>query len=560
MSDEYNNNTPENNSGEYTDNIKSNSAPDSSNVKFESTEPVQKNAEYNYSKSNDYNSAPPLNNNSAQNQWNYNYNNQSAPPNYYTNFNQQAQSPAPQQAMPQNNFYQNTMQQNSPYYLYNGLWYYNPNIASNTPKKKMSTSMKVFLTIIFSLLGIMLGVLIVLCSIFGSDMLKSISADRKNNSDYNDYYPDYDYYGDYDNYGNYGNYDNYGGSFNKNPDEDNEDNYPDYSNPNGPSIELKEGANKTSGNSQSAFEKLAPSVVAITTYSDTAKSTSSSSDFGTPKLLGEGTGLIISDDGYIITNSHVINGSKKYKVTVTLDNSNEYDAKIVGYDERTDLAVLKIDTTEDLTPCEFADSKSLSIGQDVIAIGNPGGKQYSNSITKGIISALDRQVSSYPVLFIQTDTAINPGNSGGPLANLDGKVIGITNIKVVDTEYEGMGFAIPSTTVKKIVEDLIKNGKVTGRAALGITCNTFALENITNPYDYLGIRNGIYVGEVKKNSPLYGKLKTGDVITAIDNTELTGLSDLYNILTKFSPNDEVTLTIYRPNEGKKEIKTTLIEN
>lgn len=563
MDNEFNNNRSENSGFDTSKNINIDSEVNGgTETKNENiTSSVPNNNDYNINQNQQLNNTPPQNVGYNQGQYSFNYNNQSTQPQANNFADQNYAQQAPQQnTMPnaiQNNPYYNNQQQTSPYYFYNGVWYYRPAPSPSVPKKKMSASMKVFLTVIFSILGIMLGTLIIICVMYGSNFIKSISAEGKSDFNYNS---PYDYYDNNDdsNGNNYEDYSN--GNRSNSENEYNDDDYPDYSNPNGPSIKLEKGADKTTGNSQSAFKKLAPSVVAITTYSDIAKSTSTSSVTGsTAKALSEGTGLIINEDGYIITNSHVINGSKKYQVTVTLDNSNEYDAKIVGYDQRTDLAVLKIDADEALTPCEFADSTDLIIGQDVIAIGNPGGKKYSNSITKGIISALDRQVNQYPVTFIQTDTAINPGNSGGPLANLDGKVIGITNIKVVDTQYEGMGFAIPSTTVKKIADDLIKNGKVTNRAILGITGSTFSSSQLTTPSDYADVNSGVYVNNINSDSPLNGKMLSGDVITEINNDKITNLSDLYTLLEKYSPGDEVTLTIYRPDKGNMEIVTTLME-
>ena len=178
-----------------------------------------------------------------------------------------------------------------------------------------------------------------------------------------------------------------------------------------------------------------------------AASASGSSTNPDPAVVGTGTGIIATEDGYIITNSHVILDSKSVPVQVKTNDGTFHDAVVVGYDKTTDLAVLKIDGTG-YTPAEFGNSDELVMGQAVLAIGNPGGEQFSGSLTSGIISGLDRSVDEYSsngMTYIQTDAAINPGNSGGPLVNMYGQVIGINSAKIVSEQYEGMGFAIPTS-------------------------------------------------------------------------------------------------------------------
>ena len=190
----------------------------------------------------------------------------------------------------------------------------------------------------------------------------------------------------------------------------------------------------------------------------------------------QGTGIVLSEDGYIATNSHVIGDSRSlYYVEVVTNEGTTYEAKVIGYDSRTDLAVLKINA-KGLTPAQFCDSEYVEVGQDVIAVGNPGGIEFQNSLTRGVVSALNRELSlSSQVTYIQTDAAINPGNSGGPLCNMYGQVIGINTAKISSSSYEGMGFAIPSRTVKEIVDDLIAKERLAGLQSY--ENNKFALED-----------------------------------------------------------------------------------
>lgn len=333
-------------------------------------------------------------------------------------------------------------------------------------------------------------------------------------------------------------------------------------NPDGPSITLKaqpkdiDDSNKY--DSKTAYKKINPSVVAVITEQGSAVENGVS---GTK--TSQGTGIIISEDGYVVTNSHVIGDSKKYTVKVAFSEEEEYKATVVGYDTRTDLAVLKIDAGKKLTPAEFADSGEVEVGQDVAAIGNPGGINFSNSLTRGIISALNRKVDDSSVGFLQTDAAINPGNSGGPLVNLAGQVIGINTIKIVDTEYEGMGFAIPSQSVKEVADDIISRGYVSGRVRIGIT--GMAITKLTAQAN--GVPTGILIDEFTDDSPLPKQgVKKNDIITKIDGVEVTGFSRFYSELAEHEPGDEVTLTIYRipekqGGEGKTfDVKIKLLED
>lgn len=291
---------------------------------------------------------------------------------------------------------------------------------------------------------------------------------------------------------------------------------------------------------KNAYDKAKESVVGIVAYSDKEKT----------QIASQGTGIVISGDGYIVTNSHVIGDSKKkYKVAVIV-GGDEINAQVTGYDTRTDIAVLKIEKTG-LAPARFADSDEIQVGQEVVAIGNPGGIEFSNSITQGIVSALDRDVSHGNVSYIQTDAAINPGNSGGPLLNMSGQVIGITTVKIVNTSYEGMGFAIPSQQAANVINNIIRKGYVEGRVRLGITGN-----EINPAYSsYYDMPAGVYVVSVDENGPLADKdIQEGDIITKLNDVEITSFSVLYKELDKYTAGDTVTLTYERQSGIRDEYK------
>ena len=313
-----------------------------------------------------------------------------------------------------------------------------------------------------------------------------------------------------------------------------------YIDPNSAGIPIKEQpqdiSDTTKYSASYAYEKCSPSVVSIASYEP-----------DNTTVLSEGSGVIISSDGYILSNSHVINDTNELKTTVTIADKT-YNATTVGFDVRTDLAVLKIKPKTTLVPASFVNSSNLKIGQEVVAIGNPGGAQFSKSITKGIISSLDRHIETDGNIgYIQTDAAINPGNSGGPLVNLNGDVIGINTIKIVDTEFEGMGFAIPSNFVKDIVDDLIKDGKVKGRVKLGITVleiNEYVAKDSDLP-------TGIQIESFDKESALNNKgLKKLDIITHLDGEKILSISQFYKLLDNYNAGDTVKLTIYRKTSDK----------
>ena len=314
---------------------------------------------------------------------------------------------------------------------------------------------------------------------------------------------------------------------------------PDY---NGMKLEKKPSDSDKSGEygSEYAFNSVSESVVGIMCYSDKDKT----------QLKSQGSGIIISQGGYLITNAHVINNSKTaYAITVITSDGKEYNAGVVGFDSRTDLAVLKMDDAEKLKPATFGDSSELTLGEDIIIVGNPGGINYQNSMTKGIVSALDRDASDKSLVkFIQTDAAINPGNSGGPAVNIYGQVVGVATSKIANVVYEGMAFCIPTTTVKEIVDSLIRNGYVEGRVKIGIVGTAIDLETAT----YNNVPQGIYVDKVDKDGPCGStKLAEGDIVTALDGEKITSFSDIYNVLEKHKDGDKVTLKYYQASSGKE---------
>ena len=289
---------------------------------------------------------------------------------------------------------------------------------------------------------------------------------------------------------------------------------------------------------------------------------------------GEGSGVIMSEANgktYIMTCAHVISDGSSF--TVTLDNDKEYDAKLVGYDSQTDIGVLSIEA-KGLQIAEFGDSSDIEVGEDCIAIGCPGGLTFKNSVTRGIVSALDVPVSSsigYNNECIQVDAAINPGNSGGALFNMQGQVIGINSSKIASTEYEGMGFAVPSNTAVETANSLIKNGYVAGRAKIGIQYNTLANYNsasaILSALEEKGFKDAqgtMVIQEIDSESDLNNNnIKQYDMIVAVDGKTLTSVDIMTSTLSKKKPGDTVELTIARiENNSIKtfEIKCKLIES
>jgi serine protease Do len=313
---------------------------------------------------------------------------------------------------------------------------------------------------------------------------------------------------------------------------------------------------KTNGSytAAKATEKVSDSVVGILCYSDDVPDQAD-----TTTASSQGSGIIFSQDGYVITNAHVIGNSKTaYAIRVVTSDGKVYKAGVVGYDSRTDIAVLKMDDAKGLTPATFGDSSQLEVGQDIIVVGNPGGLDYQNTTTKGVISALDRKLSTSSLTkYIQTDAAINPGNSGGPLVNYYGQVVGITTSKIVSETYEGMGFAIPSQTVKNIVDTLVKNGYVEGRVKIGISGIAVTSDQASN----YNIPQGIYVQSIVSGGPCDGtSLEEGDIITEVDGETITSFADVYAILETHKPGDKIKVKYYSSSSGNGEVEITLQED
>ena len=282
------------------------------------------------------------------------------------------------------------------------------------------------------------------------------------------------------------------------------------------------------------YKKVNPSVVSV--ISTTAEGT------------GSGSGVIMSKDGYIITNNHVVDGAQS--VSVQLSDGTSLDAEIIGTDEQTDLAVIKVTPTSDLTAAEFGDSDELEPGEYAYAIGSPGGVQFANTITGGRISAINRDltVNDRVMTLIQTDASINNGNSGGALINKYGQVVGITSAKLSGNAFgsatvEGMGFAIPINTAKDIVDELIQNGYVSGRPSIGITG-----QNVESAD---GKVSGVQVYSIDSRAKAASEgLQVGDVITAVDGTPTPDMDKVNELKQDKKAGDKLTLSVYRISTGK----------
>ena len=296
---------------------------------------------------------------------------------------------------------------------------------------------------------------------------------------------------------------------------------------------------------QAVYEKNIPSVVSISCQTQSGSSS--------------GTGVILSQKGYIVTNAHVVENAQS--VTVQLTDDRTYQASLVGSDEISDLAVLQI-PADDLTPAEFGDSDALRVGDTVTAIGDPLGVEFRGSFTDGIISAINRDVSieGRTMSLIQTNAALNSGNSGGPLINCYGQVIGINTMKIgvftSQTGVEGLGFAIPSATVKDIVDQIINQGYVSGRPTLGLTG-----EALSTFYQYYyRLPAGLYITEVADGSyAKYYGIEPGDILMAINDTRIMDTDGLNTVLYSHQVGDVVTATIYRGGQ-QYNVELTLTEN
>jgi len=259
-----------------------------------------------------------------------------------------------------------------------------------------------------------------------------------------------------------------------------------------------------------------------------------------------GSGVIISSDGYIVTNNHVIEGAQE--LVVILNTGDEYTAKVVGKDANTDIAVLKIEA-EELVHATMGESSALRVGETAIAIGNPLGQEFAGTTTQGIISGLNRNVTidNKQLTLIQTDAAINPGNSGGALVNAYGEVIGINTAKISSSTLEGLGFAIPIDEAKPIIQDLIDNGYVTGRPVIGIGGRAVTKSDA----EAYNLKVGVYVASMTPNSPAYmAGIKIGDIIVECNGKKVETVDDINEVKNKFAPGDELELKVYREGDYK----------
>ena len=280
---------------------------------------------------------------------------------------------------------------------------------------------------------------------------------------------------------------------------------------------------------------------------------------------GNGSGVIISENGYILTNNHVIDGANK--ILVRLKDGTEYEAKLVGKDSKTDTAVIKIEATG-LKYAVLGDSSKLEVGDLAVVIGNPLG-ELGGTVTSGIISALEREItiSGKKMNLIQTDAGVNPGNSGGGLFNANGELVGIVTAKSSGIDVENLGFAIPINDIKSVVDDLVANGYATNRAFLGVMLKDTAYST-NSPYGgygslfnmfYSQVQYGAYVESVVEDSPAEkGGIKSGDIIVSVNGNVVSTAAEVTAEVTNCSVGDEIEIGIIRDNKTKT-VKVKLTE-
>lgn len=295
---------------------------------------------------------------------------------------------------------------------------------------------------------------------------------------------------------------------------------------------------------KSVVDQCASSVVEIQTES----MTNGSNPFQQYVSSGAGSGVILTADGYIVTNHHVIEDANT--ITVRTRSGDEYKATLVGSDEQSDLAVLKIDAN-DLTPAVLGDSTKLEVGDLAIAIGNPLG-ELGGSVTSGIISALDREmtIDGQTMTLLQTDAAVNPGNSGGGLFDANGDLIGIVNAKSSGEDVEGIGFAIPISTAKDIIDELISNGSITSRPTLGVSLYNVGDQTTAGQ---LGVdKEGVYIVQIVDGGCAdKAGLKIGDRILTVDGETIEDANDIRTLLNKHKIGETIEITVERENQTLK---------
>lgn len=317
-------------------------------------------------------------------------------------------------------------------------------------------------------------------------------------------------------------------------------------------LQVSSATTLTPAITSSVIQNSMSSVVGIYLSATTINYTGASEE----EDLGSGSGVIITSDGYIVTNNHVVEGGQN--IRVCLQDGSEYEATLIGTDSYSDLAVIKIDATG-LPAATLGTSSNMTVGDPVFAIGNPLGV-LSSSVSQGIISGLDRtiNVDGHNMTLMQTDAAVNPGNSGGGLFNANGELIGIVNAKSYGLDVEGIGFAIPMDTAKSIIMDLIDLGYVTGRPYLGISMQDVALRfgsgYSSNPFFSFGGNyvTGVQVVAVEEGSPAQNAgLQVNDVIVGLNDQEITGTSQLSALLYEYKVGDTVTISVLRGNETQQ---------
>ena len=324
---------------------------------------------------------------------------------------------------------------------------------------------------------------------------------------------------------------------------------------NGVTIVQQSGNNSSSNTVTDVSDiasKCGPSVVEI----ETEYVSSGNSMFGQYVATGAGSGVIISEDGYIVTNNHVIESATS--ILVRLTDGTEYNATLIGTDDQTDIAVIKIEET-DLTPATFGDSDSLEVGDGVVAIGNPLG-ELGGTVTTGIISALERQITveGEVMTLMQTDAAINPGNSGGGLFDSSGNLVGIVNAKESSSGIEGLGFAIPINGAIDIISDLIENGQVTNRAGLGATLYDYTARS-SYYYTTSEYESGCYLVQIVSGGAAdQAGLKQNDRIVTFDGQSISSSAEVKAILRKHSIGDKVEMTVKR--DGQEITETVTLQS
>lgn len=335
------------------------------------------------------------------------------------------------------------------------------------------------------------------------------------------------------------------------------------------SLEIRQTPEHTSGTSPAGAltpvevaEKVSPSVVGVIVYANE-----------TGKIASEGSGVVMGPDTtgdytYIVTCAHVISASDTY-ISIQISDGTQYEAEMVGYDLRTDVGVVKA-KAKGLKAAEFGNSDALRVGEQVFAVGNPGGTEFFGSFTGGMVSAINRPVSSeigYSMESIQHDAAINPGNSGGALVNLYGQVVGINSQKIVAASYEGMGFAIPIVSAKVIVDSLIKHGYIPNRPKLGVTYLPVSANQvysiIVQSKGYPG--GSIYIESISADSDLVNtKARTGDIIIAANGKKLDSSGVLLELIEKGKVGDTITLRLCRVGSNYQttefDVKVKLVED